>query len=32
MTLLIEELFDSNQSLTVASAILAAFPGSNPGI
>ena len=27
-----EELFDSNQGLTVASAILAVFFGSNPGI
>ena len=28
----IEEQFDSKQGLTVASAILAAFLGSNPGI
>ena len=27
-----EELFDSNQGVTVASAILAVFFGSNPGI
>ena len=32
MTLPIGESFDSNQTLIVASAILAAFLGSNPEI